>query len=251
MLAANADALHEALARHVDPDRLIRVSLAQIRKSPGLAKCSPVSLAQAIMEAGRLGVEPGLLGQAYLVPYKGEATLIVGYRGLVGLARRSGDVTKVEARIVHEHDAFEVEFGSSARFSHRPNLFGDRGKPIGVYAEATYADAAGTVQREFMTIAEVEAIRARSKAAHSGPWVTDWAEMAKKTAVRRLAKMLPLSIEDAAAIDRLDELEFGSRDSRKVAAAVDVESIYTTADASDDAHAASVEDYEAMPVGDA
>jgi recombination protein RecT len=252
MLAANADALNEALARHVDADRLIRVSLAQIRKTPALAKCSPVSLAQAIMEAGRLGVEPGLLGQAYLVPYGTEATLIVGYRGLIELARRSGNVTKVEARIVHEHDAFEVEFGSSARFSHRPNLFGDRGKPIGVYAEATYADAAGTVQREFMTVAEVEAIRARSKAGRSGPWVSDWAEMAKKTAVRRLVKMLPLSIEDAAAIERIDALEFGDRRERRAAAVVDVEQVYSlTPDADDSPDVATVDDYEAMPVGDA
>ena len=209
MLTANKTSLNEALARGVDVDRLMRVCLTQIRKSPYLAKCKPASLAQAIMEAGRLGVEPGMLGQAYLVPYGQECTLIVGYRGLIDLARRSGNVTKIEARIVYENDAFEVEFGTDAKFSHRPDLFGDRGKPIGVYAEATYADEHETVQREFLTVADVEKIRKSSKAGSRGPWVDHWEEMAKKTAVRRLVKYLPLSIEDMRAISHADTLEFG------------------------------------------
>lgn len=209
MLEKNRGSLEQALARGVDVERLMRVCVSQIRKSPHLAKCKPASLAQAIMEAGRLGVEPGMLGQAYLVPYGQECTLIVGYRGLIDLARRSGGVTKIEARIVYENDHFEVEFGSDAKFSHRPDLFGDRGKPIGVYAEATYADEHATVQREFLTVADVEKIRASSKAGRRGPWVDHWEEMAKKTAVRRLVKYLPLSIEDARAISDADRLEFG------------------------------------------
>ena len=102
-----------------------------------------------------------------------------------------------------------------------------------------------------MTVAEVEAIRSRSKAGRSGPWVSDWAEMAKKTAVRRLVKLLPLSIEDEAAIKRIDALEFEDRRERRAAAVVDVEQVYSlTPDADDSPEVATVDDYETMPVGD-
>lgn len=207
MLAQYKPRIMDAIAAGVDFDRLARVTVSQIRKTPALMKCDPASLAGAIQEAGRLGVEPGLLGQAYLVPYGREATLIIGYRGLVELARRSGHIAKIEARTVHANDVFDVEYGTDAKFRHKPDLFGDRGEMIGVYAEATYRDG-GTVQREFMTRAEVDSIKARSKAGRSGPWVDHYEEMAKKTAVRRLIKMLPLSIEDAAAIARADAAEF-------------------------------------------
>jgi len=207
MIRTHASEFSEGLADAVDMDRLLRVSMSQIRGNTKLGKCSPASLASSILAAGKLGLEPGLLGQAYLVPYGSECTMIIGYRGLIDLARRSGQIAKIEARLVYENDEFAVTFGTDEVFVHAPLMFGDRGEVIGVYAEAYYVG--GVVQREFMTLDEVNAIRDRSRAATNGPWKTDWAEMARKTVVRRLVKYLPLTVEAMQGIAAADDLEFG------------------------------------------
>tara|TARA_Y100000310_G_C20649464_1_gene798543 strand:+ start:34 stop:876 length:843 start_codon:yes stop_codon:yes gene_type:complete len=228
MIRSKSAEFNEALAHQVDPDRLVRVALSEIRGNPKLQKCSPASLVSAILASGKLGLEPGLLGQAYLVPYGQECTLIVGYRGLIDLARRSGEVEKIEARLVYEHDDFAVSFGTDEEFTHRPKMFGDRGAVIGVYAEAYYQS--GTVQREFMTREEVEAIRSRSRAGKSGPWVTDWPEMARKTVVRRLVKYLPLTVETMRGLTDADAIEFGDfRDKPSRGEAVDLSAALTGA----------------------
>jgi len=125
-----------------------------------------------------------------LIPYGKEATLIIDYKGLVELIRRSGDVVSIRSETVCEKDEFEWTNGE---VKHSVNWREDRGKMQAVYAEAIMKS--GEKQTATMTMAEVEAIRKRSRAGSSGPWVTDFPEMAKKTVVRRLSKMLPLSSE--------------------------------------------------------
>ena len=198
-----AQRMQEALANGVDIDTLKRVAVMEINKSRALQKCSPATVLTAVADAGRLGLSiGGALGQAYLVPYGSTCTMIVGYRGLIELARRSGGVQKVEAHVVRERDHFEIRYGSEDELVHRPQPFTDRGDVIGVYAIALLESGA----RQFVTMDtdEINAIRDRSRAGRNGPWVTDWAEMAKKTAVRRLIKMLPLSVEAQRAIDNDD-----------------------------------------------
>ena len=198
-----AQRMQEALANGVDIDTLKRVAVMEINKSRALQKCSPATVLTAVADAGRLGLSiGGALGQAYLVPYGSTCTMIVGYRGLIELARRSGGVQKVEAHTVRERDHFEIRYGSEDELVHRPQPFTDRGDVIGVYAIALLESGA----RQFVTMDtdEINAIRDRSRAGRNGPWVTDWAEMAKKTAVRRLIKMLPLSVEAQRAIDNDD-----------------------------------------------
>lgn len=220
LLESNKAALFAAVPKHMTADRMIRVACTELRKNPVLAECNQRSLIGAIVEASQLGLEiGGVLGQAYLVPYnvkvKGingapdrwekAAQLIPGYRGLVDIARRSGQISTIEARVVHSKDEFEFEFGLEPRLKHRPSTDQDPGVAQYIYAIAHLRD--GGRQYELMTVREIEAIRARSKSSSNGPWVTDWEEMAKKTVLRRLCKLLPVSVEmqRAVALDEQDD----------------------------------------------
>lgn len=188
------------LPKHLPPDRLLKIVLAATSRTPALLACSPQSILLAVMQGAELGLEVGgLLGEAYLVPFKGTVQLIPGYRGLIKLARNSGELRTIEARVVHKNDTFEIEFGLDTKLVHKPCLTGDPGETVCVYAIARYKD--DTYQAEVMTRAEVDAIRARSQAAESGPWVTDYDEMAKKTVLKRLLKTGPLSAEVKSALE--------------------------------------------------
>lgn len=187
-----------ALPAHMTADRLARIALTEIRRTPKLLNASIESLMAAVLLAAQLGLEPGPLGHCYFVPYWNKKTntyevqFIIGYKGYLELVRRSGQVRHLAARVVYEHDRFEFEYGFEDRLVHVPAL-GDRGQPVYVYMVATETD--GTRHLEVMTVAEVEAVRRRSKTPDDGPWVTDWGEMARKTVVRRGVKYLPLSVE--------------------------------------------------------
>lgn len=193
----------KALPKHLTPERMIRVALTAYNTTPALQKCDVVSVASAIMEASQLGLEPdGVLGHAYLVPYGSKCQLIPGYKGLIELARRSGKVSTVNARVVREGDHFEYWYGLEPDLIHKPGVGSER--PIShVYAYFRLRDDDET-QFVVMDTAEIAKIRGQSKAANSGPWVTHWEEMAKKTVIRRLLKLAPLSAEVARAI-ALDE----------------------------------------------
>jgi recombination protein RecT len=191
----------KVLPKHLTPERLIRICLSAASRNPVLLECSHESLLKSIMTAGQLGIEPdGVLGMGHLVPFKNnktqkmEATFILGYRGCLDLARRSGDVQTIETGVVHAKDKFEIEFGLDRKLRHIPAWeLADPGETIAVYAIATLSD--GTKQIEVMSRAQIDAIRSRSKAGNFGPWVSDYDEMARKTVVKRITKTLPLSIE--------------------------------------------------------
>lgn len=193
-----------ALPRHVTPERMMRVALTAIQHTPKLLDCTQPSLLGAIMQAAQLGLEPdGMLGQAYLVPYGKTCTLIPGYRGFISLARRSGDISTIYADVVYMGDEFRVVKGLNPILEHTPADAAQEDKSIrGFYAVAKLKD--GGQQFEYMTKAQVDAIRKKSPAGNSGPWVTHYAEMGKKTAIRRLFKYLPCSIELQTAVE-LDE----------------------------------------------
>lgn len=194
-----------ALPRHLNPERMARIATTALRQTPKLGECTPASFLGALLTSAQLGLEPNTpAGEAYLVPFKNKnretgryemvCTFIPGYRGLVKLARQSNQITEIYSEIVYENDDFDYVMGLDRELRHkRPPLGTPRGKPVGVYAVAKFVN--GGRQFEVMTVDEVEAVRARSKAATNGPWVTDWEPMAKKTAFKRLAKWLPLSAE--------------------------------------------------------
>ncbi|KKK49066.1 hypothetical protein LCGC14_3138830, partial [marine sediment metagenome] len=151
-----------------------------------------------------------------------ECQLIIGYRGLIDLARRSGEVSKIETRLVYQSDVFEVDYGAVRPLVHRPDYKTlDRGEWYAVWALATFKD--GTVQLEVMTRDEVEKIRNRSKATGYSPWKSDYGEMSRKTVVRRLCKYLPLSPELAAATLLQAGAESGSSNVIEAAQTLDIE----------------------------
>lgn len=213
-----------ALPKHMTADRLARIATTEIRKVPALAKCNIESFMGSIMQCAQLGLEPGsALGHAYLLPFgNGKASdglancqLIIGYRGMIDLARRSGQIISIAARAVHERDQFSYEYGLHEDLQHKPCEDGEPGKLTHVYAVARLKD--GGVQFEVMSKLEVDKVKAQSKAGSNGPWVSHYEEMAKKTVIRRLFKYLPVSIEMQQAVI-LDERADAGIDQQNAAA---------------------------------
>lgn len=206
LLTRAAPSLAAVAPKHLTPERLVKIALSATSRNPDLLACSPASILRAVMQGAEMGLEVGgMTGECYLVPFRNkhtkqlEATAIPGYRGLIKLARNSGQITTFEAHVVYEHDVFELEYGLNPRLVHKPNLrVADRGKVTCAWAMAAFKD--GGYQVDVMTIGELNAIKNRSQAAESGPWVTDEPEMQRKTVVKRLAKYCPLSAEMAKAL---------------------------------------------------
>lgn len=167
----------------------VRVAVA---RAPKLADCTQLSVVDALTTCAQLGLSPsGRLGSAWLIPYKDKCTLVIGYRGYADLAFRSGDVASFHAQAVRSKDVWQYEEGLSPVLRHIPSEEIDAGDLRAVYAIARMKD--GSTAHVVMLRREVLAIKARSRSSSDGPWVTDEAEMWKKTAVRRLVKLLPLS----------------------------------------------------------
>ena len=190
-------------------DKLIKLTILAANRVPDLGKCTMESVFQCLLSCAELGLDPsGVTGQAYLVPFEDKkrqihiCTLIIGYKGLIDLARRGGTLKQIETHVVYERDVFRLRFGLDPLLEHEPHLDGDPGKPRLVYCVAQLEDGAKHV--EVMTVAEVNAIRKRSRSGENpkAPWATDWAEMARKTVARRACKWLPMSTEAARMLDR-------------------------------------------------
>lgn len=198
--------LAKVLPKHLSPERMVRIALTEFKQNPTLQECSTASILGALMKCSEIGLEPSsALGHAYLVPYLSkqngmQCQLIVGYKGYMHLARKSGQIKNIVARIVRKHDHFEWSYGLNENLVHVPEYNNNEyiGKEaegnqlLYVYAIAKLDD--GTSQFDVMTMDEIKQIKARSKS-KTGPWSTDYEEMAKKTVVRRLCKYLPLSRE--------------------------------------------------------
>lgn len=207
LLLSERATMAKALPKHVSVDRIIKGALTAALRTPKLLQCTQLSFWDAMLRAASLGLDvSGTLGSAYLVPYKRTCTLIIGYRGLIDLARRSGEVSRIEAHVVYAQDKFSIQFGTEPKIVHKPYLKADReDKYQGAYGVGWLKD--GGYQCEFLTLADIQKARATSKAAHDGPWMTHWSEMARKTAVRRLVKYLPVSTDLATALQHEDEFE--------------------------------------------
>lgn len=214
----------QIVPRHLNPERMLRVMAHCVYKTPLLAECNPLTLLGAMQVCASLGLEPNTpLQHAFLIPFKNnkkktiDVNLIIGYRGYVDLARRSGQLVNLHADVVVAGDDFSFEYGSDQHLRHRPN--GLDGQEQWAYAYARLKDGDAF---EVMPYSAVLKIRDKTQAYKqaladkasgkdwayaASPWVAYPAEMAKKTAVRRLAKWLPLSLEfaNAAALDQMSE----------------------------------------------
>jgi recombination protein RecT len=197
------DQVAKALPAIFTPERFMRVTLTAFNKNPKLWDCTKQSIASVVLQCAQFGVEPD--GRhAHIIPYNGEATLQLDYKGLVALVRRSGDVVSIHADVVRKGDKFKVNLGEIT--CHEVDYSSEAGEVYAVYATARLKD--GSSQSVVLRKEEVEAIRKRSRSGASGPWATDWAEMAKKTAFRRLTKWLPLSYEAAEVVEADQRREF-------------------------------------------
>lgn len=212
-----------ALPKHVNPDRMARIALTALRTTPKLMQCTPASFLACIVQAAQLGLEPNTpLGHSYLLPFKltkGDITvcqLIIGYQGMIDLARRSGMLRSIYAFPVYEGDEFSWTLGLDPTITHRPALERkDRALLTHVYAVAKLA--AGDPIFTVLSRREVEAYRDRSMAKNRGPWISDYEAMALKTAIRRLYRWLPKSAEMA----RAEALDLAPENGRNQLAATD------------------------------
>ena len=215
VMRASQKQMLAALPRHVTPDRMIRVAMNCIRKNPKLLDCKPVSLFSAITEAATYGWElGGVLGHAYLVPFRDDCTLIPGYKGLIDLCRRSGQVSTISLEVVHQGDTFSYSLGDDPHIKHVPNNDRDvarDAKPI-IYVYAVVKLRDGGIQRSVWSAEKVNAHkekysqgwrRAEGKSKDS-PWHTAWETMAKKTVIRDMIQrgLVPLSAEYSQLVER-------------------------------------------------
>ncbi len=204
-LDKNRVAVKEALPDMVGLDRFIRIVLTQVRTNPKLLQCSAESLVAGTLQAAQLGLEPGLLGQCWLVPYwdhksqRFHAQFQMGYKGTLMLVHRASELQTITAQAVHANDQFDVAFGSGGHLTHKPFFGGDRGQPIAYYAYATMKN--GGEMWWVMTRADVESHRDRYTKSKDrtgqvyGPWVDNFDSMARKTVLIQLMKYLPVSVE--------------------------------------------------------
>lgn len=218
-LLMNAQAgqqLQMVAAKHISPERMMRLVANALRTTPKLGECEPMSLLGALMQCASMGLEPNtVLGQAYLVPFKNtkkrvtECQVIVGYKGLIDLARRSGHITSIAANVHYSDDELWIyEEGTEAQLRHRPGP--QDGDKMHAYAIAKFRD--GGHAYVVLPWSHVMKIRDGSQnwqtavkfnSTDRNPWKTHEDEMARKTAIRALAKYLPLSVEfrDALQVD--------------------------------------------------
>ena len=199
-----------AMPKGMEAAQLVRDALTCLRQTPDLAKCTPSTVLGALMSCAQLGLRPGVLGHAWVLPFydsrsrSHKAQLVVGYKGYVDLAYRNPQVSSVIARTVYEGDTFDVDYGLEDRLVHKPSLSGERSKPIAHYA--IFKTASGGRAFWVMTEDEMQAWKKRYAPKDRsnkivGPWVSDYEAMARKTCLLRLASWMPKSTELAYAME--------------------------------------------------
>lgn len=204
--------IKKALPSVMTPERFTRITLSALSANRQLAQCTPGSFLGAMMTAAQLGVEPNTpLGQAYLIPYRNHGVLEcqfqLGYKGLIDLAYRSGEVSTIQAHTVFENDQFDYELGLEPRLRHVPAREG-RGEPTHVYAVFRTKD--GGYGFEVMSVEDVRAhAKKYSRAYQNGPWQTNFEEMAKKTVLKRALKYAPLKTEFVRAVSADETIKAG------------------------------------------
>lgn len=197
-----------ALPKHLSPDRLLRITMTAVQNTPALLDCDRTSLYSAVMACAQLGLEPdGILGQAYLVPFKGKVQFIPGYKGYIRLAYNSGEVQGMNAQAAREGDDFSYAYGLDEHLHHVPAEDKEDAPITHFYAYAKFKDG-GHV---FVVLprSKVDKFRDASEAykafkagrIKSTPWDSHFEPMGCKTAIRALAKFLPLSVQRAAEME--------------------------------------------------
>ena len=218
-MESQTSSLRAVLPKHVDADRMVKLALGAMRTTPKLLNCNVESFMGAVVTCSSLGLEPNTpLGHAYLIPFENrqkgttDVQIVFGYKGLIDLARRSGQIVSIAAHEVCQNDEFHFSYGLDEKLIHKPALTG-RGEPIAFYAVAKLVG--GGYAFEVMGRDQIEEIRDASQnykfAREKGKtvWGQHFVEMGRKTVLRRLFKYLPVSIELATAANIDSNTEAG------------------------------------------
>ena len=199
----NWAAISQSLPSTMDPKRFARLIFNSVRRTPKLAHCSATSLIGSLLSASALGLEvDSPLGESYLVPYKTDAQLIVGYQGIVKLYRQHPMAGQVASGWVGERDRFEYAYGTQPYLTHVPAQ-GDRGEPVAFWASYSLKD--GTTDFAVLSPAEVKALRGNMK---KGDIADPQHWMSRKTVLKQVLKLAPKSTQLAAAL-LIDEQPVG------------------------------------------
>ena len=199
-------AIAQALPKNtgMSPERLSRITLTTIKQNPGLLNCSIESLLGAVLQSAQLGLEPNLMGSCYFIPYKNTVSFQIGYRGLIDLVTRKGEVQTIVAKEVRKGDLFKYEWGRNEDLKHIPAPEHERGEIEYFYAYAILKN--GGFSFEDMHISAIEKIRNEYSVSYkfdkngSSIWVKNYEAMAKKTVIKQLIKYLPISVDIAEAV---------------------------------------------------
>lgn len=205
-----APSIKTLLPKIMTPERFGAILFNSCQKNPLLLECDHFSIIKVGLQCAMLGVEPDTpLQQAHIIPYKGKATLQLGYRGLIELARRSNTLANVIAYVVHQSDDFDFALGDTPFVRHRPFLGGDPGEFVAVYGILVQTSGGKVI--DIMSKHDVEKIRARAQAKSGPAWSENFDEMAKKTLIKRMLKVQPQSAELARALELDNAAEVGDR----------------------------------------
>lgn len=215
-LRKSEQSIAAALPHHLKADRMIRLAVTCFSTTPDLRKCTPDSLLASLIIASQVGLEPGIVGQAYLIPYFNArrnvhiCTFIPGWQGLVGLLNNSGRATAWTGA-VFEGDEFDYELGSKPFVKHRP------GDNHGEVAKLTHVYACGKVNGSEIPVIEVWSKakvfkhRDRYNKVGNKHYSFNHFEMyARKVALVQVLKYMPRSIELQNAMTAADAGEMGN-----------------------------------------
>ena len=206
--------IKKALPSVLTPERFTRMMLSAVSNTPKLPECTPKSFLAAMMSAAQLGLEPNTpLGQAYLIPFKNKGVLEVqfqvGYKGLIDLAYRSGEVDIIQAQAVHENDEWECEFGIEPKLRHVP-ADTNRGEVVRYYA--MFRTKTGGYGFEVMPVDDIKAHAQKySQSFNSSfsPWKSNFDAMAKKTVLKQCLKYAPMKSDFVKAIANDETIKHG------------------------------------------
>lgn len=207
----------KALPSVMTPERFTRITLSALSANPQLAQTTQNSFLGAMMTAAQLGMEPNTpLGQAYLIPFRNKGVLEcqfqLGYKGLIDLAYRSGEVTTIQAQVVYENDEFEYALGLEPQLKHIPAM-SNRGEPIYFYAVFKTKD--GGFGFEVMSVEDVKLHAQKYSKSFNGaysPWKTNFEEMAKKTVLKKVLKYAPMKTDFARGLSADETIKHGVSD---------------------------------------
>ncbi len=212
LVEARKEQIARVLPSVLPPDQFTRLTLNALMTTKHLAECDMGTFYASVMTCAQLGLKPNVNGEGYLLPYfnnkqgRYNCQFIPGYKGLMMLARRSGEIASIDAQTVYENDMFELSYGFEPALIHKPLLTGDRGAVKGFYAAVIMKD--GGKNAFYMSVDDAKKYGKKySKSFNNGPWTTDFEAMAKKSCLRQVLKYCPCSSDVEKAISAEDSYD--------------------------------------------